>query len=192
MGVVGPPIVGPDRLTEPNGGQVLGSEATVRWNVGGTNTSPISTSQIEMFLSIDGGESFTETPFAVVPNTGYARVTFPSGTNSSAARIMLKGQDNIFFDVSDADFTLNSSASPTPEVPAPSAVSLTSGDSSAQISFTAPADSLADRFEAQCTAKASAKCIGGCFTGLAFNNDQSAVSTLSFSGDGLVSAAGLR
>ena len=72
--VVGPPIVGPDfGLTEPNGGRVLGNEATVRWNVGGTNTSPISTSQIEMFLSIDGGESFTETPFAVVPNTGYAR-----------------------------------------------------------------------------------------------------------------------
>ena len=191
--VVGPPIVGPYfGLTEPNGGQVLGSEATVRWNVGGTNTSPISTSQIEMFLSIDGGESFTETPFAVVPNTGYARVTFPSGTNSSTARLMLKGRDNIFFDVSDADFTLNSSASPTPEVPAPSAVSLISRDSSAQISFTAPAVSQADRFDAQCTAKASKQNVSAAVSpGLAFNNDQSAVSTLSFSGDGLVSAAGL-
>ena len=191
--VIGSPIVGPYfGLTEPNGGEVLGSAATVRWNVGGTSTSPISTSEIELFLSSDGGESFTETPFAVVPNTGYARVTFPSGTNSSAARVMLKGRDNVFFDVSDADFTLDSSASPTPEVPAPSTVSLTPGDSSAQISFTAPAVSQADRFEAQCTASASQQNVSAAVSpGLAFSDDQSAVSTLSFSGDGLVSAAGL-
>ena len=191
--VIASPIVGPYfGLTEPNGGQVLGSAATVRWNVGGTSTSPISTSQIEMFLSIDGGESFSETPFAVVPNTGYARVTFPSGTDSSAARLMLKGQDNVFFDVSDADFTVDSSAAPTPEVPAPSAVSLASGDNSAQISFTAPAASLADRFEAQCTASTSPQNVSAAVSpGLAFNNEQSAVSALSFSGDGLVSAAGL-
>ena len=96
--VLAPPIVGPSfGLTEPNGGQVLGSAATVRWNVGGTSTSPISTSQIEMFLSSDGGESFTETPFAVVPNTGYARVTFPSGTNSSSARSNDQGSRQCLF-----------------------------------------------------------------------------------------------
>jgi hypothetical protein len=105
---------------------------------------------------------------------------------------MIKGRDNVFFDVSDADFTLNSSASPTPEVPAPSAVSLISGDSSAQISFTAPAVSQADRFDAQCTASASQQNVSAAVSpGLAFNDDQSAVSTLSFSRDGLVSAAGL-
>lgn len=191
--VVAPPIVGPSfALTEPNGGEVLGSAATVRWNVGNTSTSPISTSQVEMFLSSDGGDSFSETAFAVVPNTGYARVTFPSGINTSAARVMLKGRDNIFYDVSDADFTLNSSASPTPEIPAPSDVSVVSGDGSAQIIFTAPPVSQADRFDAQCTAPTSLQNVSAAASpGLGFSYDQSAASTISFSGDGVVSAAGL-
>ena len=191
--VIAPPIVGPSfALTEPNGGEVLGSAATVRWNVGDTNSSPISTDQVEIFLSSDGGENFSDTAFAVVPNTGYARVTFPSGVNTSAARMMPKGRDNIFFDVSDADFTLNSSASPTPEIPAPSNVSVASGDSSAQINFTAPAVSQANKFEAQCTASASSQNLSAAVSpGLAFSYDQSATSTLSFNSAGLVSAAGL-
>ena len=54
---------------------------------------------------------------------------------------MLKGRDNVFFDVSDADFTLEQfGCSDAGEVLRHPAVSLASGDSSAQISFTAPAD----------------------------------------------------
>ena len=67
-------------------------------------------------LSTDGGVTFSNTPFATTANDGYAQVSFPSGVQTNTARIMLKGKDNIFFDVTDKDFSLNSNASATPEV----------------------------------------------------------------------------
>ena len=80
--VIASPIVGHTSVSQNL--MVARYWATHGYRCGGTLAAPapvpISTSQVEMFLSIDGGESFSETPFAVVPNTaGYARVTFHLG-----------------------------------------------------------------------------------------------------------------
>ena len=119
-------------LSEPSiGSESLGSTATVKWNVAETNVAPISTGNVDFYLSTDGGVSFSTSPFTSKPNNGYARVTFPSGIQTSSARLMIRGQNNIFYDVSDADFTLDSDASATPETPTPVPWSLipTSGGS---------------------------------------------------------------
>ena len=95
----------------------LGSTATVRWNVANTNNAPVDVDMIEFYLSTDGGATFAATPFDSRANVGYARVTFPSGIQTSAARLMIRGENNIFYDVSNANFTLDSDAAATPETP---------------------------------------------------------------------------
>ncbi|GIR70444.1 MAG: hypothetical protein CM15mP74_16950 [Halieaceae bacterium] len=88
----------------------MGSTATVRWNVAGTYDAPISTEMVDFYLSTDSGATFSTEPFDSKPNIGYARVTFPAGIQTSTARLIVIGQDNIFYDVSNADFTLDSDA----------------------------------------------------------------------------------
>ncbi|MDG1215392.1 MAG: proprotein convertase P-domain-containing protein, partial [Luminiphilus sp.] len=126
----------PFSLSEPSAGnESLGSTATVRWNVAQTNIVPISTDTIDFYLSTDSGASFESTPFTSKPNNGYARVTFPSGILTSSARLMIRGQNNIFYDVSDSDFTLNSDATATPETTAPVLWSLVPADGGAKVYF---------------------------------------------------------
>jgi subtilisin-like proprotein convertase family protein len=123
-------------LIEPSaGGESLGSVATVRWNVAGTDSAPISASNTDLYLSTDGGTTFSSTPFASVPNTGYARVTFPAGIQTSNARIMMRGSGNLFYDVTNADFALNSDAAATPETPAPVSWSLVPTNGGAELYF---------------------------------------------------------
>ena len=123
-------------LSEPTvGGESLGSNATVRWNVADTNSSPISADTMDFYLSTDGGVTFSVTPFDSKPNTGYARVTFPSGVQTATARLMIRAQNNIFYDVSNANFTLDSDAAATPETPTPVTWSLVPADGGAELYF---------------------------------------------------------
>jgi len=126
----------PFSVSEPSAGsESLGSTATVRWNVAETNVAPISTDTVDLYLSTDSGASFSSTPFASKPNNGYARVTFPSGIQTSTARLMIRGQNNIFYDVSNADFTLDSDAAATPETPTPVPWSLVPTNGGAEVYF---------------------------------------------------------
>ncbi|MEL7161840.1 MAG: hypothetical protein AAFN92_13850, partial [Bacteroidota bacterium] len=103
--VVDPPGADYAVLT-PNGGEVwqAGSQQTVNWRVGGTDVLPISCSEVDIVLSSDGGTTFDQV-LATVPNTGTA--TVPAGTTTiSNARLMIRCSDNVFFDVSDADFSI--------------------------------------------------------------------------------------
>lgn len=106
---------GPFELLSPNGGESLGASATVTWDVAGSADAPVSAQNVEFYLSTDGGATFGASPFATTPNTGSTALLFPSDIDTSAARLMIKGQNNIFYDVSDADFALNSGQPPPPE-----------------------------------------------------------------------------
>tara|TARA_B100001059_G_scaffold132250_1_gene132409 strand:+ start:433 stop:3795 length:3363 start_codon:yes stop_codon:yes gene_type:complete len=161
--VVAAPLVGePFSLAEPNeGGESLGSIGTVRWNIAETDSAPVSAAQVELYLSTDGGVTFSNTPFAATANDGYARVSFPSGVQTNTARIMLKGKDNIFFDVTDKDFSLNSNASATPEVPAPTNVGLTAGDGRIDITFSAGSTSGVNRHDVACIGAPSSQSVSG-------------------------------
>ena len=134
--VATPPYLSPFAITEPSaGGESLGSTATVRWNVANTNNAPVDVDMIEFYLSTDGGATFAATPFDSRANVGYARVTFPSGIQTSAARLMIRGENNIFYDVSNANFTLDSDAAATPETPTPRPWSLVPTDGGAELYF---------------------------------------------------------
>lgn len=78
---------------------------TVTWNVAQTTASPISTANVDIFLSVDGGYTYPFTLATGVPNTGTASVIM-ADTASTTARIKVKGSGNIFFDISNANFTV--------------------------------------------------------------------------------------
>lgn len=103
----------PFRVTKPNvtADSAFSNESyTVSWNVAQTDQAPVSTANVDIFLSLDGGYTYPYTLATAVPNNGSAVVTMPADTYSVRARIKVKGSGNVFFDISDADFVLADSS----------------------------------------------------------------------------------
>jgi hypothetical protein len=78
----------------------------VSWSVANTNLAPVSTSNVKITLSTDGGTTWPYVLAANVPNTGSASVVLPP-VATTAARIKVEAVGNVFFDVSNADFTIS-------------------------------------------------------------------------------------
>ncbi|OAV44224.1 hypothetical protein A3850_006825 [Lewinella sp. 4G2] len=93
-------------VTNPNGGEAwpAGDEVPVAWNVAGTDGTPINCTMVELVLSTDGGVTFDQS-LGTFPNTGTATVIAPQVTETDA-RLMIRCDGNIFYDVSDADFSI--------------------------------------------------------------------------------------
>ena len=78
------------------------STQTVSWNVAGTNTGSINASTIDIGLLTDAGFYTLATATA---NDGSHQITVPD-ILASAARIYIQPVGNIFYDISDADFSI--------------------------------------------------------------------------------------
>lgn len=131
---------GPFMITSPTGGQSWpgNSSQTVTWNVAGTNVAPINTSNVKISLSTDGGLTFPTVLAASTSNNGSAIVNIPNSPTTTA-RIKIEAIGNIFFTVSDSNFTISAPTSgfgfsdPLPAVTTcngPSSDSLTLGTTS--------------------------------------------------------------
>ena len=96
---------GPFAVTFPNNALTLSGNQTVTWNVAGTAGGAVNTPNVDILLSTDGGMTYPTTLVSSVPNNGSAMVTFPN-INTSTARIKVKGSENIFFDISNVNFTI--------------------------------------------------------------------------------------
>ncbi|MFB9243072.1 M12 family metallo-peptidase [Massilia antarctica] len=83
-----------------------GTAQTVTWNVANTNVAPVNTASVNIALSIDGGKTWPYQLADGVPNNGSAKVSLPAVT-TKAARIKVEAVGNVFFDVSNADFTIH-------------------------------------------------------------------------------------
>ncbi|KQR93385.1 hypothetical protein ASG01_09355 [Chryseobacterium sp. Leaf180] len=106
------PTAGPFIVTSQNtAGTVwnVGESKTIMWNVANTNVAPVSTANVAILLSTDGGLTFPQTLVASTPNNGSYTFTVPAGLGmSSTARIMIKAIDNVFLNVNTTNFTINS------------------------------------------------------------------------------------
>lgn len=110
---------GPFRVTYPNAASVTwneGQAVTVTWDVANTNLSPVNCQAVDIYLSKDGGATFPSTLklASAVPNTGSYTFTCPA-VSTSQARIMVVAADNIFFDISDNNFTIFSNVVTAPD-----------------------------------------------------------------------------
>ncbi|WP_326984524.1 zinc-dependent metalloprotease family protein [Chryseobacterium sp. MYb264] len=92
---------GPFQVTAPAFGQssASGSSLTVTWNVANTTQAPVSTANVNIKLSTDGGNTFT-TLAANTANDGTETVTIPANSNSANAYILVEAVGNIYYAVS--------------------------------------------------------------------------------------------
>jgi hypothetical protein len=105
---------GPFVVTSQNTAGVVWNEGqaqTITWDVANTTAAPVSTPNVTILLSKDGGLTFPTVLVASTPNDGSHSYTVPGGLgNTTNARIMVKAIDNVFLNVNSQNFTINSSA----------------------------------------------------------------------------------
>jgi hypothetical protein len=82
-----------------------GSVQVVAWDVASTSLPPVAAAEVEITLSLDGGHSFPIVLADRTANDGFHTVTVPNAATTSA-RVKVEAAGNIFFDVSEGDFTI--------------------------------------------------------------------------------------
>ncbi|NPA45633.1 MAG: T9SS type A sorting domain-containing protein [Chlorobi bacterium] len=99
---------GPFRMTSQTSNETWqpGSTHTITWNVAGTDAGNVNTPTVDIWLSTDGGDSFDILLASNVPNDGSETVTLPSGLQTPTGRIMVRGHNNYFFDVSQGNIMI--------------------------------------------------------------------------------------
>lgn len=107
MNVTTVATAGPFLVTVPNTAVSwpAGSTQTVTWNVAGTTANGVNTPNVDIYLSTNGGSTFPILLASQVPNDGSELITVPNIVGTSN-RIMVKGNGNIFLDVSNTNFTI--------------------------------------------------------------------------------------
>jgi hypothetical protein len=102
----------PFTVSVPNGGEsYAGSTSqTFTWNVAGTNGAPVNVANVKISLSTDAGLTYPTVLLASTANDGTEAVTIPN-TPTATARIKVEAIDNIFFDISNANFTITAATS---------------------------------------------------------------------------------
>jgi hypothetical protein len=97
---------GPFSVTSPNTAVSWAgnSSQTITWNVASTTASPVSCANVKISISTDGGTTFS-TLVASTANDGSEVVTIPN-TPTTTARIKVEAVGNIFFDISNTNFTI--------------------------------------------------------------------------------------
>lgn len=104
--------VTPFTMSSPNTGVTwnVGTEQMVTWNVGQTANATINCQTINIRLSTDGGFTYPILLACNTPNDGTEPVVIPDNVTGNA-RIMVEAADNIFYDISDTNFSI---ANPAP------------------------------------------------------------------------------
>lgn len=98
---------GPFVVNAPNSAVTwnAGTTQTVTWNVAGTTGNGVNAANVDILLSTDGGDTYPISLASNVANDGSHDIVVPNNQGSQN-RIMVKGSNHIFFDISNANFTI--------------------------------------------------------------------------------------
>jgi subtilisin-like proprotein convertase family protein len=113
---------GPFVVLSPNANGVVwtvGEDRIVQWDVANTDRAPVNSKFVNIRLSTDGGSSFPLLLASNLPNNGRACIRVPNLTSNSV-RIMVESQDNVFFDMSNANLRIEAPTQPSFSLCAPS------------------------------------------------------------------------
>ncbi|HEV8554950.1 MAG TPA: M12 family metallo-peptidase [Actinophytocola sp.] len=108
--VVLAPDAGPFLVTSQGSAAALrgGSAQPVTWDVAGTSAAPVDAAEVKISLSLDGGLTYPHVLAERTPNDGNEIVTLPD-LATSHGRIKVEAVGNVFFDLNDADLTIQAS-----------------------------------------------------------------------------------
>ncbi len=110
-----------------------GATVAINWNVGETTNTTINCQNVAIKLSVDGGVTFS-TLVASTPNDGSYSYTVPETmANTDTARLLIEAVDNIFYDVSDDNFSINNT--PNFYITEETLMPISCGDTEAVFSF---------------------------------------------------------
>ena len=106
---------GPFLVTRPNdmiNAWQAGSYQAIHWNVANTDNARVNCQRVNIRLSMDGGLTYPMLLAENVRNSGEAFINVPNVVTSSA-RIKVEAADNIFFDISDKNFSITPASAPS-------------------------------------------------------------------------------
>ncbi|MEO6252320.1 MAG: reprolysin-like metallopeptidase [Ferruginibacter sp.] len=131
---------GPFAVTSPNTAVnwAGGSTQNITWNVNNTTVAPVGCANVNILLSTDGGLTFPTVLAVSTPNDGAESLVIPVGA-STTARIKIEAVGNIFFDISNTNFTIGGA------IACGDATGLTAsaiGDNTATVSWNAVANAI--------------------------------------------------
>ncbi len=103
-------VGGPFVVTSPNSAVTWtgGTTQVVTWDVAGTDLAPISCDSVDIALSLDGGWTFPLPLLSGTTNDGSQAVMMPD-LQSATSRVRVSCHGNVFFDISNTNFTLTGS-----------------------------------------------------------------------------------
>lgn len=133
---------GPFAVTAPNTAVswAAGSTQTVTWDVAGTTANGINVANVRITLSLDGGNTWPIELAASTANDGSESVSIPANTPASTqARVRVQAVGNIFFDVSDANFSITG-GNTAPSVTVTAALSTRQGSPTASANVATVSD----------------------------------------------------
>ncbi len=114
--------------TNLSGSYPGGSSQTITWSVNNTDMAPVNCATVDILLSTDGGQTFPTTLLTGTPNDGTEPVTLPS-VLTDKARIKIVSSTGVFFDISNANFTITAPAPPIVKITAPDPIASESNKS---------------------------------------------------------------
>ncbi|OIP54592.1 MAG: hypothetical protein AUK34_15010 [Ignavibacteria bacterium CG2_30_36_16] len=99
---------GPFLVTSPNTNVSwpANSSQEITWDISNTNAAPVNCSNVNILLSVDGGNTYPFTLASNTANDGIEAVLMPDNP-SATARIKVEAADNVFFDISNVNFTID-------------------------------------------------------------------------------------
>jgi hypothetical protein len=120
-----------------------GTSQTVTWNVAGTTANGVNAANVDILWSTDSGNTWT-TLLSGTPNDGSQAVTIPNASTTTG-RLMVKGSNHIFFDVNNANITVNAGSGTSDTTPptAPTLAASGTTSTSTNLSWSGATDNVA-------------------------------------------------